>query len=462
MTGSNPSQSADNVLEVLLGADRKIATLSIAAGSESELTLTYEPSWVEQGFAVSPHLPLTGEFGHREVLHFLNNLLPEGKGLEAITTHTTISKNNTFGLIKAIGAETSGALSFRSATSARPTTAFRPVTENELTEKLRRFKQYDEPITVWDGKTRLSVAGVQDKLNLLQRGEELGFGEGNLCSNTIIKFETGKAPFIAANECFTMLLANQAGLPVPSVELKRFGDARALAVKRFDRKLSADHTQVFRRHVIDGCQATNLPPSYKYERQYGDEGEGIYIRDGVSFAKLSKVNTVNNIAYHTHLIRWMTFNLLVRNYDAHGKNISFFVRQQGLELAPFYDLVNIEAIIQAMRQPSNSGAMAQHYAMSIGDYEQGSAGNFNNPITAYMLADFANELGVSLARIQLVMRQTIRAVLESVDTAKQQTLEQNLAKAEIQHIDLCVLIIRQSAAELSQQVDLLPTVANLL
>ena len=29
------------------------------------------------------------------------------------------------------------------------------------------------------------------------------------------------------------------------------------------------------------------------------------------------------------------------NYDAHAKNISFFVNKKGLELAPFYDLVNI-------------------------------------------------------------------------------------------------------------------------
>ena len=46
----------------------------------------------------------------------------------------------------------------------------------------------------------------------------------------------------------------------------------------------------------------------------------------------------------------MLFNLVTLNYDAHGKNISFFVLPKGLELAPFYDLVNIEAIVPRGRK----------------------------------------------------------------------------------------------------------------
>ncbi len=445
-------------LHVFIGYHKKIATISIPVGSETDILLTYELSWIEEGFAISPYLPLNGNFDHRAIRNFLQNLLPEGKGLEEITSHTTISKNNTFGLIRIIGEETSGALSFRGASSTKKETALREITTEEFNKKLTRFKEVGESITYWDGRTRLSVAGVQDKLNLLEVDGKLGFGEGELCSNKIFKFETGKAPFIAVNELFTMLLAGEVGIQVPHVEVRKYGGVRAFVIERFDRRVVPDKTRVLRRHVIDGCQATNLPPSYKYERQHGDEGDGIYIRDGVSFPKLFAIETGNNEAYQAQLVRWMTFNILVRNYDAHGKNISFFAGKQGLELTPFYDLVNIEAITREIQGRHTDGihgrenSISQHYAMSIGEYEQGSPGNFDTPITAYMLADFADEFGISLPRMQLLMSQMVKSVSNTVDTAKDKALEQDLSVEEINHIDLCIAIINDAAKELSEEV----------
>lgn len=455
-----------NTLNVYIGHGRKIAVITIPVGSETELTLTYEPNWIKEGFAISPHLPLNGEFDHRAVRNFLQNLLPEGKGLEEITSNTTISKNNTFGLIKIIGSDTSGALSFTSQNNEETETSFREVTNKELIEKLARFKSAGESIIYWDGLTRLSVAGVQDKLNLLEIDGKLGFGEGQLCSNKIFKFETSKAPFIAVNELFTMLLAKHSGIDVPEVAIRKYGEVSAFVIDRFERKLIAEQQRVMRRHIIDGCQATNLPPSYKYERQHGDEGDGIYIRDGVSFPKLFNVKTVNAEAYQTQIIRWMTFNILVRNYDAHGKNISFFVGKQGLSLTPFYDLVNIEAIIREIQvrqaEENSKVPMANHFAMSIGEYGAGSAGNFNHPFTAYMLADFAQEFGISLARLQLLMRQMIKQVQASVDLAKTEALKQQLTDSEIQHVDTCIEIIEESVEELSTEVDQITEMSDLI
>lgn len=447
-----------NQLHVYIGHQQKIATISIPIDSDSEISLKYDSTWITDGFAISPHLPLHGDFDYRAVRNYLQNLLPEGKGLDEITSHTTVSKNNTFGLIKIIGEETSGALSFRTNNSLQKTTEFREVTIDELNHKLSLFKNVDESITYWDGKTRLSVAGVQDKLNLLEIDGKLGFGEGLLCSNKIFKFETGKVPCIAVNELFTMILANESGLKTPPVEIRTYGGVRTFVIERFDRHVSADRNNVLRRHVIDGCQATNLPPSYKYERQHGDDGDGIFIRDGVSFPKLFALDTLNSTAYQATLIRWMTFNILMRNYDAHGKNISFFTGKQGLELTPFYDLVNIEAIIREIQSRqketlySRENSLSQSYAMSIGDYEVGSAGNFTNPITAYMLADFANEFGMSLPRLKLLIEQTIKSVLASINTTKTKVYEYELSQAEITHIDLCINIINESANELSNEL----------
>jgi len=264
-----------------------------------------------------------------------------------------------------------------------------------------------------------------------------------------------------------MLLASEAGLEVSHVEVRTYGGVRAFVIERFDRRITSKGNRVLRRHVIDGCQAANLPPSYKYERQYGDEGDGIYIRDGVSFPKLFSIKTTNNEAYQAQLVRWMTFNILVRNYDAHGKNISFFVGRNSLELTPFYDLVNIEAIIREIQKQKidvtsgRNNSISQHYAMSIGEYNTGSPGNFNNPITAYMLADFADEFRISLPRVQLLVNQMIKSVLNTVDAAKNKALEQGLSDAEVGHIDLCITIIREAAERLQEEVKQLPAMKGL-
>jgi len=257
-----------------------------------------------------------------------------------------------------------------------------------------------------------------------------------------------------------MLLAKESGLNVPHVELRTYGDTRVFVIDRFDRRVAQDQNYVLRRHVIDGCQATNLPPSYKYERQHGDEGDGIYIRDGVSFPTLFNIKTTNVQAYQAELIRWMTFNILVRNYDAHGKNISFFVGKNGLELTPFYDLVNIEAIIEQADIGRDKGSpltsISRHYAMSVGEYNSQSAGNFTNEITAYMLADFADEFAISLPRMQLLMSQTVESVLKAIDAAKVAAVKNKLSATELAHIDLCIKVINKAANELNAQIIQLP------
>jgi serine/threonine-protein kinase HipA len=41
------------------------------------------------------------------------------------------------------------------------------------------------------------------------------------------------------------------------------------------------------------------------------------------------------------LTRWALLQYLIGNTDAHGKNVSFFSRPDGLAIAPFYDLVSV-------------------------------------------------------------------------------------------------------------------------
>ncbi|EPW6728248.1 HipA domain-containing protein [Vibrio parahaemolyticus] len=464
-------------LDVFIGTNTKIGRLILPVGTETEFSFIYEDEWKHTGFPISPHIPFDDRASPRSIENYLRNLLPEGEAFEEMIQNTTISKSNTFGLIRKLGAETSGALSFRVPGSEPGETSFRSVPDDELIERLERNLA---PLVYWDGKVRLSVAGVQNKLNLLKRGDEWGFGEGKLSSNYILKFESGKAPCIAVNEFFCMTLAKLAGLDVANVELTRIGKTRTLIIERFDRAYIATRDVVQRKHVIDGCQATDLPPGYKYERQNGDEGDGdgVYMRDGVSFPRLLCVKTIDTVITNLKITQWMLFNLVTLNYDAHGKNISFFVTPKGLELTPFYDLVNIEAIAQeGTKRNSRSGKLSadegraasipQYFAMSIGDWESEDfqnppKGNFKRPITSYDLAEFGALLGYSGTKMASIMVETIGAIKNTLKEAIELTEAQGTEDREREHIELCVSLIQTECEYLLSQADGVPEMSELL
>ncbi|MCX8757993.1 HipA domain-containing protein [Vibrio parahaemolyticus] len=462
-------------LDVFIGTNTKIGRLILPVGTETEFSFIYEDEWKNTGFPISPHIPFDTQASPRSIENYLRNLLPEGEAFEEMIQNTTISKSNTFGLIRKLGAETSGALSFRVPDSEPGETSFRSVPDDELIERLERSLA---PLVYWDGKVRLSVAGVQNKLNLLKRGDEGGFGEGKLSSNYILKFESGRAPCIAVNEFFCMTLAKLAGLDVANVELTRIGKTRTLIIERFDRAYIEARDVVQRKHVIDGCQATDLPPGYKYERQNGDEGDGVYMRDGVSFPHLLCVKTIDTVITNLKITQWMLFNLVTLNYDAHGKNISFFVTPKGLELTPFYDLVNIEAIAQeGAKRNSRSGKLSadegraasipQYFAMSIGDWESEDfqnppKGNFKRPITSYDLAEFGALLGYSGTKMASIMVETVGAIKNALKEAIDLTEAQGIDDEEREHIELCVSLIQTECEYLLAQADSVPEMSRLL
>ncbi|MEA5283922.1 HipA domain-containing protein [Vibrio parahaemolyticus] len=462
-------------LDVFIGTNTKIGRLILPVGTETEFSFIYENEWKHTGFPISPHIPFDDRASPRSIENYLRNLLPEGEAFEEMIQNTTISKSNTFGLIRKLGAETSGALSFRVPESEPQETSFRLVPDDELIERLERNLA---PLVYWDGKVRLSVAGVQNKLNLLKRGDEWGFGEGKLSSNYILKFESGKAPCIAVNEFFCMTLAKLAGLDVANVELTRIGKTRTLIIERFDRSYIEARDVVQRKHVIDGCQATDLPPGYKYERQNGDEGDGVYMRDGVSFPRLLSVKTIDTVITNLKLTQWMLFNLATLNYDAHGKNISFFVTPKGLGLTPFYDLVNIEAIAQeGAKRNSRSGKLSadegraasipQYFAMSIGDWESEDfqnppKGNFKRPITSYDLAEFGALLGYSGTKMASIIAETTGAIKNALKETVGLTEAQGIDDGEREHIELCVSLIQTECEYLLAQADSVQEMSELL
>lgn len=128
------------------------------------------------------------------------------------------------------------------------------------------------------------------------------------------------------NEWFVMRLARRLGLDVPDVH-RRYVPSPVYLIDRFDRVPDAQGWQ--RRHVIDACQLLGLDRSFKYSQGSME-----------SLAALANACRSPAVA-RSRLFGWLVFNVLVGNSDAHLKNLSFLVSHEGVQLAPFYDLLSV-------------------------------------------------------------------------------------------------------------------------
>jgi serine/threonine-protein kinase HipA len=356
----------------------------------------FEISIADPNLKLSPHLFSGADSS--SVKYFLMNLLPEGIGLDELSSMMHISKANVFGLIKAIGTETTGAISFHSAPDEPEETSFREIPEQELIDRIQ--KRQETPITFWDDKPRLSVAGVQEKLPvLINEDDRYGLGEGELASTHILKFGKHQDEHIVLNEHLCMTLARKLKLPAAETEIIRLGEP-VLKVKRFDRKLNEN--KVDRLHIIDGCQMLDMPPSYKYERVYGDGRDVQDYREGVSLDKLFKAASLCSVpaASTRDMLNWVLFNLLIGNCDAHGKNISWNYGADDISVTPFYDMLSISIYKEKYNQ---------NLAMAIGD-------NFSAKVYAYDLAEMCEVCKLQPRFVSRTLDKMAKAVLTETDT----------------------------------------------
>lgn len=415
---------------------------------------TYAREWLERtdAFALSPHIALPNQAGQDEELtnlkgptrpgaveRFLQNLLPEGRALDVVSINNQISKDNVFGLVALLGKEPAGALSFTMAGLTETEAADqqperRTISHQELSHRIQQRDYL--PFPIWDGKVRLSVAGFQDKLQVLVEGEQLSLADGCLASTHILKPESHSpvTPCMVANEHFCMTLAAKMGLDVAPVTIKRIPEP-ILLIERFDRKVitalpgsgsaNPHHAiAVQRQHVIDGCQALDLPVSHKYECNFGHGRDVRHIRDGVSFEKLfTSLEFDNPLAARLSMLRWALLQLLIGNSDAHGKNISFFMHANQLIPAPFYDLVSVSVY---------GAQFEQEMAMGYGDVF------LIDEIGAFDLADFAHRTAIPtrlLAREMTHLANKAKSLaLELADSNLYTQTEKNLVQAIAQFV----------------------------
>jgi serine/threonine-protein kinase HipA len=327
---------------------------SRAAGTVSaddgRFTFAYEQAWLDDrmSFAISRSLPLRpGPQADPAAHAFFANLLPEGRIRSLVTRRLGISEDNDFALLAALGGECAGAMVVAATVPKPAKHDWRPLDNKELARLCADGAAFAE--AVGGGGVRLSLAGAQDKLPVkLDRGR-LYLPLGNAPSSHILKFASRDYKHMPSNEAFVLSLARACGLPVVAAELLTVGKTRHLLVARYDRVVGEDGA-ITRLHQEDMCQALGLPPGRKYQ----EEG-------GPSFEQCFRVIADASVepALDTRaLLRWLAFNTLVGNADAHAKNLSLLRGRDGrTRLAPFYDLLSTAAY------PS----IATRLAMRIGE-----------------------------------------------------------------------------------------------
>ncbi|MES2047477.1 MAG: HipA domain-containing protein [Pseudomonadota bacterium] len=421
---------------------QKVATLFYAA-KDDLWSLEYAPSWMAaaNAFPLSPILsfvPPKGGYAPGAIKRFVENLLPEGRALDISATTYSVSKNNIFALINALGIETAGAFQF-SATEPNKdpsnTGTLREISLAELNERLSQREHI--PFVVWDGKVRMSIAGYQDKLTVyldkpIDQGGRIYLPSPPLASTHILKPESLQAsmPYLVANEHYCMKLALRMGFPVADVSILR-SPRPILVVKRFDREVMVTGTEntVTRLHIIDACQASDLPVSFKYERNLGSSEQVQNIREGMSFEKLfARVEqTTDKAAAKMILLRWSLFQFLIGNCNAHGKNFSFFVKPEGLVPAPWYDLVSV------VQYPT----ISHELAMAFGDVFQ------LEDIKGFALADFAKRCGIARS---LLKREATKIANNALKYAKELALAPEYTEDERKFvISLSEFIVQQAS-----------------
>jgi serine/threonine-protein kinase HipA len=172
---------------------------------------------------------------------------------------------------------------------------------------------------------------VQAKLPVVLKGEAIALPAPGQPTTHIVKPASDRFPSMTENEAYVMSLAAAVGLEVAPVEARVLRERTFLLIRRYDRSVGADG-RVHRVHQEDFCQALGVPPETKYASEGGPTFKEC-------FSLLRRVSR-NPAADLLKLLEVAIFNLVVGNADAHGKNFSMLYTADGLQLAPFYDLVS--------------------------------------------------------------------------------------------------------------------------
>ena len=275
---------------------------------------------------ISLSLPLQKEpFKEKVCRAFFGGLLPENPNMrELLAKKYNINVNDDFKLLKEIGRDCAGALSFHEMTEPQKSYQMLKIEGSILSdEELTKYLE-ELPYRPYLGK-RLSLAGAQEKTAVCVINGKIALPNDDIPTTHIIKTALPKYVQSIQNEYICMKAAKEIGLEVAEVEIRKVGEIEFLLVERFDRKYS-NNLECERILQEDFAQSLGIQARDKYK---------------VTFKDCLKVlnQTATPANSKLRFVRQVIFNYLIGNTDAHAKNFSVYLTNDGITLTPAYDLL---------------------------------------------------------------------------------------------------------------------------
>lgn len=381
----------------------------------------YDVHWLNHPntFPISIQLPLQeSAFDPDHAKPFFANLLPEGEVRRLIAEKMRVSESNDFELLSFLGGDCAGALSVNPENKIVSKKGhYREISDVELERLISNSPR--RPLLIADQKSRMSLAGAQEKLPVWFNNGKIFIPEDGAPSAYILKPPMPHYEDSVQNEAFCMQLALNMGLPVAPVSIIRVKEQPVLLITRYDREFVNIET-LKRLHQEDFCQALGLLPGQKYQSDGGPSFSDCFdvLENKSSDPALDKM----------FLIQWAFFNFMIGNCDAHAKNISLIIRPDSVRLAPFYDLLSTVVYED----------LDEKMAMKIGDhYDRKTVfkrhwERFANNISIkqdlvfFLLKDFSDRLPVAAEKLasDFVKKhggeKTIQKIVKSIKIAAKQ------------------------------------------
>ncbi len=281
------------------------------------------------------------------VEHFFDNLLPDSSEIRRrIQQNFGTRGTMPFDLLAEIGRDCVGAIQLLpedEEPAGWNRIKARPLTELEVEQHL---KAAAGPLLPGEAREefRISIAGAQEKTALLWHNEQWHVPASATPTTHIMKLPLGLVGHMRAdmstsieNEWLCSRIMAAYGIETAHCDMARFGETKAMVVKRFDRKLSARGDYWLRLPQEDMCQALGVPPALKYE---SDGGPGmadiLELLRGSGRAEMDRRNF-----YKAHILFWM-----LAATDGHAKNFSIFLEAGNTyRMTPLYDLLSVWPIM---------------------------------------------------------------------------------------------------------------------
>lgn len=308
----------------LIGELRKLST--------GDVSLQYHPTWLANGYALSPDLPLTTQeypAVHRRMRDkaapgAVDDARPDNWGEKVIRYLHKPRGNHLIDYLYFAGDDRFGALGVSSSPTAYapfPTPALARLEDAAAISETAKIIQSGGHLSEqqrWLASTNASLGGAKPKAVIRIGSKEW-----------VLKLYNGEPFDLPLAEHATMTLAAKCGIHVAKTMPVRLTGEHALAIERFDR------TEGKRIHCISAATVlrAETPPGETPVYGYPHLARAIRRSGDARTVTLQLLD----------LFRRMVFNILMANTDDHEKNHAFMVKAKGLgtvlELSPAYDVV---------------------------------------------------------------------------------------------------------------------------